>query len=154
LLFHLGRRGQVIYDVERREYRSRELFAVPVDEARLFPPDPRRERAWDLVKRGEVCVARCGPKETRKTRTLPTPDGRVTKEIIYRDWQVSGLAGDQAAVEVVVKDGGQIIFGTCGCAFFKDHLLNQGPCEHMLAVLAASEPLRRDLPTSQPAAGA
>jgi hypothetical protein len=71
--------------------------------------------------------------------------------VTYRDWQVSGSAGDQSAVEIVVSDEGRLLFGKCGCAFFKDNLLNKGPCEHLAALLAASAPLRKDLPTSEAA---
>jgi hypothetical protein len=51
-------------------------------------------------------------------------------------------------VEIVVKDTGQIIFGKCGCDFFREHLLNQGPCEHMIALAKLSEKKRKDLPTT------
>ncbi len=76
-----------------------------------------------------------------KTKKLKTPDGTMTRQVIYRDWQVSGSAGDQNAVEIVVNDEGRLLFGTCACAFFKDNLLNKGPCEHLAALLAASAPL-------------
>ena len=40
----------------------------------------------------------------------------------------------------MLDDAGRLIFGTCGCAFFKENVLNKGPCEHMVALLVASEP--------------
>jgi hypothetical protein len=151
-LSRLCRRGQVLYDLRRREYRHRELFVGPVDETRLFPLDPRRERARELVESGAVRVTSCGIKETRKARTLPTPDGPVRREVVYRDWQVAGASGDQPAVEAVIQDSGRIIFGTCGCRFFRENYLNRGPCEHLIALRLASESQRPDLPTSAPAA--
>jgi hypothetical protein len=69
--------------------------------------------------------------------------------VVYHDWRVRAKAADQSQVEIVLDDSGRLIFGTCGCGFFKEHLLNKGPCEHMIAVLAASQPLRRDLPSSR-----
>ena len=39
---------------------------------------------------------------------------KVTREIVYRDWQVEGSAGAEAAVEIVVNEHGAIIFGKCG----------------------------------------
>jgi hypothetical protein len=146
LLARLCRQGRVIYDVESRLYRHRELFAEPPDEGRLFPPDPRQEEAWDLLRRRAVHVGSCRPRETRKVRKLRTPAGPVEKEVVYREWQVTGAAGDQPEVEAVVNDAGRLIFGTCGCPFFRDNLLNQGPCAHLIALLQASEPSRGEQP--------
>jgi hypothetical protein len=71
--------------------------------------------------------------------------------VTYRDWRVIGKAGDVGPVEITVNDTGQIIFGRCRCPFFDEHLLNQGPCEHMLALFQVSEPLRVDGASSQAA---
>jgi hypothetical protein len=151
VMTRLCRQGRAIFDLERREYRFRELFEQPPDEAKLFPPDPRQEEARWLLAKSAVEVRQCQPRETRKVRKLPTPDGVVHKEVSYWEWQVIGRAGDQPEVEIVVKDAGQIIFGTCGCPFFKDNLLNRGPCTHMIALLTASEGQRRDMRTSRDA---
>jgi len=148
LLERLCKQGKAVYDVESRRFRHRELFEAPIDEAKLYPPDVRRERAGALLDQGRVKVKSAVPRETVKTKKLKTPDGTVTRQVIYRDWQVSGSAGDQNAVEIVVNDEGRLLFGTCACPFFKDNLLNKGPCEHLAALLAASAPLRKDLPTS------
>lgn len=154
LLARLCRQGRAIYDVERREYRHRELFEEPLDEAKYFPPEPRKEAARKLLDAGRVKVAECETRETRKTRIIETPEGPVTREVVLRDWRVTGSAGDQPSVEVVVNDTGRMIFGTCGCPFFKDNLLNRGPCEHLLALFLASADRRQDLPTSRTVSGA
>jgi RNA-directed DNA polymerase len=44
----------------------------------------------------------------------------VTREIVYRDWRVTGTAGMERNTEIVVGDAGRIIFGTCRCAFFQE----------------------------------
>lgn len=147
----LCRQGRAIFDVESRGFRHRELFEQPVDEAKLFPPDERLERAKALLARNAVPFARCEPQETRKTKKLKTPDGPVTREIVYRDWRVAGNVGPEKT-EIVVGDAGRIIFGTCSCAFFQENLLGKGPCEHMIALFLTSADGRKDLPTSQPAA--
>ena len=123
------------------------LFEQPVDEAKLFPPDERLERAKALLARNAVPFARCEPQETRKTKKLKTPDGPITREIVYRDWRVTGNVATEKT-EIVVGDSGRIIFGTCSCAFFQDNLLGKGPCEHMIALFKASADGRKDLPTS------
>jgi hypothetical protein len=149
----LCRQGKAVFDVQTREFRHRELFGDPIDEAKLFPPDERQERALALVEEKAVRLTTCEPQETRKTKKLKTPDGPVTREIVYRDWQVSGEVGSERT-QVVVKDTGRIIFGTCSCAFFQDNLLGKGPCEHMMALFRASSEARRDLPTSTAASAA
>jgi hypothetical protein len=146
----LCRQGRAIFDVESRDFRHRELFEQPADEARLFPPDERLERAKALLASNAVPFASCEPQETRKTKKLKTPDGPVTREVVYRDWRVSGNVGPEKT-DIVVGDSGRIIFGTCSCAFFQDHLLGKGPCEHMIALFRASADGRKDLPTSTPA---
>jgi len=149
----LCRQGRAVFDVESRGFRHRELFEQPVDEAKMFPPDERLERARDLLAKNAVTFARCEPQETRKTKKLKTPDGPITREIIYRDWRVTGSVGPEQT-EIVVGDSGRIIFGTCSCAFFQDNLLGKGPCEHMIALFRASADGRKDLPTSTVAAAA
>jgi hypothetical protein len=143
----LCRQGRAVFDVELREFRHRELFENPIDEARLFPPDERLERARVLIAQNAVSFARCEPQETRKARKLKTPDGPVTREIVYRDWRVTGQVASEKT-EIVVGDLGRIIFGTCTCSFFQENLLGKGPCEHMLALFKASADGRKDLPTS------
>jgi hypothetical protein len=147
-LVRLCRQGRAIFDVERRDYRHRELFEEPADEAKYFPPDPRKEAARKLIADGEVHVASCSPEETRKVRTLTTPLGMENREVVYRNWRVKGRVAKEKGVEVVVNDMGRIIFGTCTCAFFKENLLNQGACEHIQALFLASAAQRKDLPTS------
>ena len=150
-LQRLCRLGRAIFDVERRTFRHRELFAEPIDEGKLYPPDERVEAARDHLQRSEVTVATCGPRETKKIKSLRSPNGPLHREVVYRDWQVDGRVGDQAAVEIVINDRGAIIFGRCACAWFEEHLLSRGPCQHMLALMQASAAQRVDMPSSQPA---
>lgn len=154
LLSRLCRQGRVMFDVETRRYRHRELFEVPADEAKYFPPDLRRELAVRLLLEGRVKITSCCAQETTKTRQLKTPDGPVERQITYRDWHVAGSVGEISEVEVVVNDSGSIIFGRCSCPFFDANLLQQGPCEHILALFRASAERRVDGQTSRPAVNA
>ncbi len=144
----LCRKGLAIYDIEDGAFRHRELFEEPVDEELLFPPEERRERAIELIEKNEVHLESVSPRETRKVKRLPSPDGFLSREVIYRDWQMSGKAGATENLEIVVNEGGRIIFGTCSCPFFRENLLNRGPCEHMLALYGKGMSGIRDLPTS------
>jgi hypothetical protein len=143
----LCRQGRAIFDVESRDFRHRELFEKPIDEAKLFPPNERVERAEALLAANAIPFAQCEPQETRKTKKLKTPEGPVTREIVYRDWRVTGNIGPEKA-EIVVGDTGRIIFGTCTCSFFQENLMGRGPCEHMIALFKVSSDGRADLPTS------
>lgn len=148
ILVRLCRQGRCMFDVESRRYRHRELFEQPIDEAKYFPPDERRERAAALISEGKVKIETCCVEETTKQRRLKTPDGPVVRQITYRDWHVAGRAGECADVQVVVNDTGSIIFGRCTCPFFDENLMNKGPCEHILALFQASAGQRVDKPTS------
>lgn len=142
--------GRAMFDVEARRWRHRELFATPVDLGRLYPPDARREEAERLQAAGEVTVTSEAPRETRKVRRLPTPQGPVIREVIHRDWVVHGRAGAQAALELVLSDEDRLLFGRCGCEHFREHLLNQGPCAHLLALLRVARVRRKELASSTP----
>lgn len=144
LLTRLCRRGQAVYDVMKRAFRHRELFENPVDEAQVYPPSLQLERALQITEEKGVSITDVSPQETRKIRKMKTPDGEVTREIVYRDWQISGQVEGRELTEIVLNDTGRIIFGTCSCSFFKENLLNRGPCEHMIAVLLAGKSRIRD----------
>jgi predicted ArsR family transcriptional regulator len=156
ILVRLCRQGRVMFDVEAREYRHRELFETPADEATYFPPDLRQERAADFLDKGLVSIATCTVEETRKTASLrdltaTSKKQKIAREIVYRDWRIVGEAAGEKPVEIAVNDTGRIIFGRCSCQHFAEHLMNQGPCEHMLALFKASESQRADQASSLPA---
>jgi predicted ArsR family transcriptional regulator len=147
-LVRLCRQGRCMFDLETRRYRHRELFEQPADEAKFFPPDLRRESAARLIADGQVKVDTCCAQETTKVQRLKTPDGPIERKVTYRDWHVNGAVADNPEVQVVVNDNGSIIFGRCTCPFFQTNLMNQGPCEHILALFQASATQRVDRPTS------
>ncbi|MBT9583400.1 SWIM zinc finger family protein [bacterium] len=144
----LVRRGLALWDPECRVIRYRPLTQKPLDLAKVYPPDTRLERALQL----QAQVDHCQLQEMRKVKRLPTPQGPVQRELIFRDWKIAGTCQD-LALEMVVSEREQILFGRCPCAFFQAHLLQRGPCEHLLALFEASRELRLPLPTSQPVVG-
>jgi hypothetical protein len=158
VVVRLCRQGRTMFDVETRHYRHRELFEVPADELIYFPPDRRQELAAQLLTENKVRIASCVAEETKKVRSFKDPDSddakrKIVRDITYRDWRVIGAAGEQDPVEIVVNDTARIIFGRCTCPHFAEHLMNQGPCEHMLALFKASENQRADRPSSAPVEG-
>jgi hypothetical protein len=72
------------------------------------------------------------PVRTANPKTkLKTPDGPITREIVYRDWRVTNTVATEKT-EIVVGDSGGL-FSERSCAFFQDNLQAKG-CEHMLAL--------------------
>ncbi|TQF17942.1 hypothetical protein FJV41_00935 [Myxococcus llanfairpwllgwyngyllgogerychwyrndrobwllllantysiliogogogochensis] len=142
--------GRAVFDVEARHWRHRELFATPVNLGRLYPPDVRREEAERLVAADAVKVTSETTRETRKVRKLPTPEGAVVREVVHRDWVVHGHVGPQQGVELVLNDEDRLLFGKCGCEYFREHLMNQGPCAHLLALLRLAKARRKELASSVP----
>ncbi|WP_426735053.1 hypothetical protein [Myxococcus faecalis] len=140
--------GRVMFDVEARRWRHRELFATPVDLGRMYPPDPRREEAERLTAVGQVVVTSEDVRETSKVRKLPTPEGHVLREVVHRDWVVHGSVGPQTAVELVLNDEDRLLFGTCRCEFFRENLMNHGPCAHLLALLRVAKARRQERASS------
>src|SRR5215470_1295736 len=143
VLVRLCRQGRVMFDVESQEYRHRELFEIPADEEKYFPPDRRQELAAAFLAEKKVHVATCNVEETKKLRSFKDPNTgeakqKIVREITYRDWRIIGAVAEQDPVEIVINDNGRIIFGRCTCPHFAEHLMNQGPCEHMLALFKAS----------------
>jgi len=158
VLVRLCRQGRTMFDVEARCYRHRELFEMPADEAIYFPPDRRQELAATLIAESKVRVASCIAEEIKKVRSFKDPNTgqakeKMVREITYRDWRIIGTVGEYDPVEIVVNDTGRIIFGRCTCPYFAEHLMNQGPCEHMVALFKASEEQRTDRPSSSPIDG-
>ena len=154
VLVRLCRQGRCMFDVETRRYRHRELFEVPADEATYFPPDIRQENAEKLINQDLVKVLNCASEETKKIRKFKSPTTgdkieKIAHEITYRDWRIIGKVDDHEPVEIVVNDIGRIIFGRCSCPFFEEHLMNQGPCEHMVALYKVSSDLRKETASSK-----
>jgi len=131
-LFQLSRAGRVMYDPTSRRYRSRELFAEPVDMDTLFAPDPRIAQAQDLVDSDNVTINKIFPSDVRENETKiigTVTDGDITHEVL-------------AAVDREAR----IRFAQCGCDFFKENIMNRGPCQHILALrFAADEALQEHL---------
>lgn len=144
LLAGLCARGSACFDVERRTFRHRELFSKPIDLARLYPPDPRREEAALLIGRGEVEVRHAGIREVTKRKRFQTPEGVLHRDVVFRDWVVDGQVAEFAP-HLVLDDEDRLIFGTCTCPFFEEHRMGRGPCAHLLALLRVAQPQRRDL---------
>lgn len=154
-LLRLGRRGQIFYELATRRFRFRQLLNERLDEARLFPPDPAQAAAQRHFAQGRVGVTLVEAEETRKLKRIPLPEGgKVDREVCFRHWRVAGEVAEEREVELRLDDTGRLVFGRCGCAFFREHHLSLGPCEHLQALMLASEGSLAELPSSRPVAAA
>jgi hypothetical protein len=137
-LTSLSYAGRVMYDLEAQRWRYRELFDPPIDAARFYPPDPRREAAAQLVAEG-VSDIDVTAEDDRKVRRYKDPNTgeKIERELVFRQWRITGSCAKEQTT-IVVSAEERIIFGQCGCDFFKEHVLNRGPCAHMLALYQAS----------------
>lgn len=140
----LVRRGLAMFDLVDQVYRYRPLTARALDLKRLYPQDLRQEQAATLKPEGVSCQA----EESRKLKRFKTPEGSQQREVIYRNWKIQGACQGHE-LELVVNDQEQILFGRCGCDFFQKHLLQRGPCAHLLALYRVSREQRLDLAVSQ-----
>lgn len=128
-LFRLCREGRAMIDPIERVYRSRELFAETLDFDALLAPDPRINEARALVEAGAVALHGVGQSDTRPNET------KITATVMDEQ------AGTQTPREVVVaidKDS-RIRFAQCTCDFFRAHIMNRGPCKHILAARFAAD---------------
>ena len=120
----------------------------------------KRERQYEHIKdsledrgRSEDTAEQIADRTVNKERARSgEAKQKIVREITYRDWRILGAVAEHDPVEIVINDNGRIIFGRCTCPHFAEHLLNQGPCEHMLALFKVSEDMRADRPSSAPAA--
>jgi len=144
-LVALSYAGRVMYDLEARRWRHRELFSPPIDVARFYPPDLRREEAQALIDRGIANLVAVA-EEDRKVRRYfdPITGEKREKELVFRQWRIQADCGGEHPT-IVVNAEERIIFGQCGCAFYKDHLMARGPCPHMLALFHLSASSRTEL---------
>jgi hypothetical protein len=108
--------GKVIYDINAKAYRVRELAreALPLEELRFA--NPREASATRFVESGSVQVT-TGMRDGKKVLT-----GSVTdKSKTYN-------------AELVIDRDERVVSGKCTCNFYSQNKLMQGPCEHMLAL--------------------
>jgi len=111
--------GRVIYDINRKAYRIRELSreALPLEELRFA--NPREEAASRFVLLKNVTVS------------VSTRDGNTVLTGTVRD-------KDKAfQPELIIDKDERALSGKCTCNFYSQNKMMQGPCEHMIALRIA-----------------
>lgn len=111
--------GQVVRDFEGDVWRSRALSREPLPMEALRFSNEREARARDLFSSGSVTV-------------------EVEERLHGR--RIVGIVDDGKArqtVELEIDADERLVHGQCGCNFFQQNRLRQGPCEHLLAARMA-----------------
>ncbi|MEZ0610265.1 SWIM zinc finger family protein [Fibrella sp. WM1] len=109
--------GRAIYDLNLGVYRVRELTQEPLPMEQLRFANPREEAARRFVASGGVQVY-----------AQPTPEGiRLTGRVRSAD-------GRDYHPNLLIDQDERLSKATCDCAYYAQHKLMTGPCEHMLAL--------------------
>jgi len=116
-LARYSQHGQVLYDLDQKLYRIRELSREPLPLSQLRFTNEREEKASNFVSAGLVNL---NPIETingvRKLSGKVTDDAREYNPIL------------------VINADDRIQEAQCDCYFWHSNQLRKGPCEHMVAL--------------------
>ncbi len=111
--------GRVIYDMDLKKYRIRELSREPLPMDALRFSSPQEKVANRLVDNGKVSVR-------------AEQNGGVLK--------LSGTVQDRHRTyhpELWIDGDDRIVRGKCSCNMYNMNELRKGPCEHLLALRIA-----------------
>lgn len=111
--------GLVVRDLDDDIWRSRPLSREPLPLASLRFSNGREARARELFTRGSATV-------------------EVEERLHGR--RIVGVVDDgksRQPVELEIDADERLVHASCGCNFFQQNRLRQGPCEHLLAARMA-----------------
>ncbi|MHC2086208.1 SWIM zinc finger family protein [Methylobacterium sp. CM6244] len=109
--------GRVMFDLDKRVFRLRELTREPLDAGALRFASEQEAKADRFVAAGLVTLGPITRAEGRRSLTGSVlDDGRAMA----------------TAVEIDADD--RMVGGHCTCGFYIRNKLMRGPCEHMLAL--------------------
>jgi hypothetical protein len=112
--------GRVIYDLNSKLYRLRELSREPLPFEKLRFNNPQEELAAEILEKQEVKFA---------VQTLPD-------EAMQLKGTVKGKRKTFNPAMVIDADE-KIKSAHCDCSYYVENKLYKGPCEHMLAIRQA-----------------
>jgi hypothetical protein len=112
--------GRVIYDLNQKVYRLRELSRDPLPMDKLRFDNPREELANEFVNKNLVSVT-----------AQNLPEGGL---------ELSGTVKDKTQTykpTLTIDKDERMTQATCTCYFYNQNKLFKGPCEHILALRIA-----------------
>ncbi len=127
-LSYLCQVGRAMFDLSRRVYRHRELFAEPftVKEAQAAVAPVAAAQMTAEEKAGEALFA-AGAVLITARRPVATGGYKISGS-------VKGTNGQRVRPVLSVDAQGRIVEATCSCAHFTKYGLTRGPCEHVMAL--------------------
>ncbi len=109
--------GRVMYDINKKMFRLRELSREPLPFDQLRYASDRETNADRFVQANLAAVAQ-----------IDDQDGRLTLSGTVRDDAV------QYEPHITIDADQRLVAGHCTCHFYVHNRLYKGPCEHMLAL--------------------
>jgi len=112
--------GRVIYDLNSKLYRLRELSREPLPFDKLRFSNPQEELAAEILEKQEV-----------KFKMEQLPDETI---------QLKGTVKGKRKIfnpAMVIDADEKIKSAHCDCSYYIENKLYKGPCEHMLAIRQA-----------------
>ncbi|MBW4510785.1 MAG: SWIM zinc finger family protein [Scytonematopsis contorta HA4267-MV1] len=109
--------GRVIYDLNKKVYRVRELSRDPLPMDRLRFANEREESATRFLSQNSAQVT-----------SVNDSDGILTLEGTVKD------RGKNYNPNLTIDKDERIIGGECNCNWHQQNKLYKGPCEHILAL--------------------
>ena len=117
-LNHLAHTGQIIYDLDARVYRWRQVMAHALGEAELGPENVELRESKTLLAQRRV--------EISSRQELGNGLRQIRGQVESRE------------VELLLDADGLIKRGKCNCSHHYKGGLRMGPCRHLLALRAAA----------------
>lgn len=108
--------GRVMYDINNKLYRLRDLSKEPLPMEKLRYSNEREQQADELLNQFP-------PELTAEE----TEDGRRLKSVIRAGKRTFNSS-------LVIDKDERIVSGDCDCNFYAMNKLHHGPCEHMIAM--------------------
>lgn len=108
--------GRVMFDMNKKRYRVRELSRAPLPYEQLRFSNEREKTATDLLSTGRV-----------ETTIETLPENRLKMKGTVED------KGKNYNTELIIDGDQRLIQANCQCRFFQKNKLYKGPCEHILA---------------------
>lgn len=108
--------GKVMYDMNKKKYRIRELSKDPLPFEQLRFSNEREQVANELLAKGKVNTV---------IETLPEHKIKMNGEVQDQDKKIQ--------TELIIDSDQRLVEAKCQCRFFLKNKLYKGPCEHILA---------------------
>jgi hypothetical protein len=112
--------GLVMYDLNKKTYRLRELSRDPLPLEALRFNNPRESQAQEFVQANRVTV-----------QAQSLPDGRLKLNGTVKD------KNNMLQPSLVLDRDERLVEANCTCWFHHQNKLRMGPCEHILALRIA-----------------